>query len=436
MFRRQNAMPIVVFALKDGRRVLVNARHEGTSILVDDSLALNHDPEGRLTGAWLEGKNYLRSLSNRIIEKQEGPKPGLSYRVRRELGRQEAEGFLRNVHNQIVEYRLAISDPSAVIVNGASTQDREYVLAALDTVLACDPATLESHADAFHKLYQSLPILPPDQYRAVVLQATEGCSFNRCKFCGFYREREFRIKTIDEFKRHMRSVRSFLGETIRLRHSLFLADANALVIPQSQLLSFFDAVRTEYPVMPRSFNKAERQAWTEEHPIYFDGVYSFIDAFTTRLKSAADYAELASRGLTRVYLGAESGDPELLRFLGKPSSPDDALNVVRELKGGGVAVGVIILVGAGGRMYAAQHVDRTVDLVNAMPLDSGDIIYFSELVDYAGSHYSTLARQAGIEPLSVEEIQEQMKEMRTRVRFVDPASAPRISIYDIREFNY
>jgi len=34
-------------------------------------------------------------------------------------------------------------------------------------------------------------ILPPDQYMAVVLQAAEGCAFNTCTFCDFYRDRSF-----------------------------------------------------------------------------------------------------------------------------------------------------------------------------------------------------------------------------------------------------
>ena len=78
-------MPIVEFSTPTGRRLLINARREATSILVDGVLALNYDREGRMTGAWIEGRNYRRSLDNRVIEKQSGPQPGLAYRVRREL---------------------------------------------------------------------------------------------------------------------------------------------------------------------------------------------------------------------------------------------------------------------------------------------------------------------------------------------------------------
>ena len=46
----------------------------------------------------------------------------------------------------------------------------------------------------FHQIYKPISILPPDQYQALVLQATEGCSFNTCTFCALYRDRRFHIK--------------------------------------------------------------------------------------------------------------------------------------------------------------------------------------------------------------------------------------------------
>ena len=73
-------MPIVELNTPPNCHLLINARREGTSILVDNELALNYDPEGRLTGAWMDGRNYRRSLDNRVIEKQEGSQPGLSHR--------------------------------------------------------------------------------------------------------------------------------------------------------------------------------------------------------------------------------------------------------------------------------------------------------------------------------------------------------------------
>jgi len=429
-------MPIVEFETPLGQRLLINARREATSILVDQKLTLNYDREGRLYSAWIEGRNYRRGLDNRVLEKQEGPQPGLSYRVRRELGPAEARQFLAETYARAADYRAALNDPSTRVVSASSPDDAQTARAALERVLACGVECLERDRATFHIIYKPISILPPDQYLALVLQATEGCSYNQCAFCGFYRDRKFHIKSIDEFKKHIRDVRAFFGGGICLRKTIFLADANALIIPQAQLVPLFDAINAEFAIHPAYCEGDALRDWEARRPIHFEGIYSFIDAFSTRRKTARDFAALAARGLKRVYVGLESGDAELLRFLGKPHTPQDVWRLVGDLKAGGIAVGVIILVGAGGDRYAEQHVRRTANLVNVLPLDQNDLIYFSELVDYPYSEYSARMRAADIRPLTIGEIEHQTTLLRVGFQFPNPARAPKVSYYDIREFIY
>jgi len=278
--------------------------------------------------------------------------------------------------------------------------------------------------------------LPPDQYLALVLQATEGCSYNQCAFCSFYRDRKFYIKGVAEFDKHIRDVRAFFGGAIGMRKTIFLADANALIIPQQQLIPLFDAINQEFAIHPHGLTGDALKTWETQHPIHFEGIYSFIDAFTTRRKTARDFAALAARGLRRVYIGLESGDAELLSFIGKPNSPDDVVQLVDHIKAGGVAVGIIILAGAGGEKYAEQHVRNTVAIINQLPLDQHDLIYFSELVDFPDSDYSALMREAEIRPLTVGEIEHQMTQMRAGFNLRAMQNPPKVSYYDIREFIY
>jgi radical SAM superfamily enzyme YgiQ (UPF0313 family) len=238
------------------------------------------------------------------------------------------------------------------------------------------------------------------------------------------------------FHEHIRRVRAFIGEGLDLRRSIFLGDANALMIPQKRLLPRFEIIHQEFDILPRGLTKDTQNAWCTAHPIHFDGIYSFIDAFTTKPKRAADFAALAERGLRRVYVGLESGDAELLKFLGKPNTPEDVGRLVNECKAGGVAVGVIILVGAGGAKFERAHIQHTTQLVNALPLDNDDFIFLSELVDFSHSVYSERAAHAGIQPLGVEQVENQTQVLREGLLFRDPSHAPRVSCYDIREFVY
>lgn len=429
-------MPIVEFETANGQRILVNVRADSFSVFVNEELTLNYDNSGRFYSAWLEGRNYRRGMDNRILEKQAGPRPGLPYRVRRELTDEQVRQFLNSVYARAQEYHAAIHAPDTRVVNNASPEDVALARTALARALEWDVARLERERTIFNIIYKPVSILPPDQYLALVLQATEGCSYNQCVFCGFYRDRKFHVKNLDEFRHHIRDVRAFFGGGITLRKTIFLGDANALMIPQPQLLALFDIINAEFAIPPANLTGDALKEWQAQHPIHFEGIYSFIDAFSTRRKTARDFATLATRGLRRVYVGLESGDPDLLHFLGKPHTPEDVMRLVNDLKAGGVTVGVIILAGAGGAKYAEQHVRRTVNLINALPLARGDLIYFSELVDYPNAEHSALLQEADIRPLTIGEIEHQITLMRAGFRFANFDDAPKVSYYDIREFIY
>jgi hypothetical protein len=106
------------------------------------------------------------------------------------------------------------------------------------------------------------------------------------------------------------------------------------------------------------------------------------------------------------------------------------------MKAAGVAAGVIVLLGAGGRRYADSHVRDTTQAINAMRLDAGDLIYLSELVAGDETPYAQAARQADSPPLSSAERIAQGDAITAGLRFTHEQGAPHISRYDIREFVY
>ncbi len=165
-----------------------------------------------------------------------------------------------------------------------------------ERALSFDAQRSQADAARYRQVYKPVGILPPDQYMALVLQVTEGCSFNTCTFCTFYKDRPFRIKPLDEFKAHAEAVRDFLGGGLSLRRTIFLGDANALVTPMPRLLKLVEAVHEVYDV--------EKMG----------GIFAFLDGFSGEKKTSSDYRLLAERGLKRVYLGMESGNPGLAQI--------------------------------------------------------------------------------------------------------------------------
>ncbi len=443
-------MPILELRTAAGKQVTINARRESTVIMQETDTSFTFDYEGRLVGAFLEGRNYRRSLANDILEKQSGPRQGLFGRLRRTLPSDQVQELETRAYDfaRLIAAEVDTTFPDASS-NGHShgpTQSPDLdeadpiavdnVRQALSRVQTYDYLRLQMERETFKSVYRPVTILPPDQYLALYLQATEGCSYNHCTFCGFYRDRRFRMKSLAEFRSHILAVREFFGGGMSLRRSIFLGDANALTIPQTNLLPMFEAINAEFSIIPPGLSKSEREKWERGHPIHFNGIYSFIDAFSMHRKTPRHYQQLAERGLRRVYVGLETGDEQLLHFLGKPNRPQDVIELVNDVKAGGIAVGIIVLVGAGGKPFQEAHIRETGHAINAMPLDQNDIIYFSEVVDYPGSSYALRAAAGGIQPLTVGEIEHQMVRLRTGFEFRDPARAPKVSYYDIREFVY
>jgi len=405
---------MVILGSWNGNRLTISLKTSGLTVSFEhtgQTTVYGYDRAGRLWTAMENNVSYRRGLDGKVIAKwrSDGDLPS-----RRWLSPTKANAWVNHAHRQMKALLASIEHQEVLFEQPLPAEGIHL----LSVAAAFDAQRAAADAAQFARVYKPIGILPPDQYMAVVLQATEGCSFNTCTFCNFYRDRPFRIKTPEAFDQHAQAVKAFLGEGLSLRRTIFLGDANALVVPMPRLLPLFQGVHKHFDVEA------------------LGGIYAFLDGFSGEKKHPADYAELAALGLKRVYIGMESGNADLLRFLRKPGDPTDVIRTVEALKQAGVAVGIIILLGAGGHAFARRHVDDTVAALNSMPLDLEDLIYFSELIESEGLPYVQQAFEAGLRPLSPEERLQQGQEIEARLMFSEERGTPHISRYDIREFVY
>ncbi len=365
------------------------------------------DRAGRLLSLFVDERSYQRTLDHRVLERNGRSGNGLR---RRELSAPERDTLLARTFESLHKLATILPDLNLPV------RDREQFAQVLDTILAFGPERLAADGDLFKALYQPISVLPPDQYLALVLQATEGCSWNRCTFCGLYRDRSFRIHSPESFRAHCLAVRDFYAAGISLRRGIFLADANALIIPHPRLMALV-TIAQEY------FGQPDRPT----------SIYSFISAFDVNRKSAAEWAELHRMGLERAYIGLETGDDVLLRFLNKPGSVQDAIDAVHALRAGGVAVGVILMAGIGGDRFAASHMNQSVEAIRQMDLGPDDLVYISHYVSVPGTEYDYQATVAGIRALTPEETAAQMRTIQAAVRQIVPPQT-KVSPYRVDGF--
>ena len=402
---------MVLHAQHGAAAYIISLKPHSIAVSVDGSRVVSWDRGGRLYSVYDDGVTWRRGLSGAVIEKRRAADGRSRVRLEGEAA------------DQVVEVAAGVARGTLGAMGGGAwrwTSPVDQVVAQEARALLAlasqfDADRARADADRFALVFGRVGILPPDQYLSLVVQATEGCSFNTCTFCDLYHE-GYRVKTAEEFRQHVAGVLTYLGASASLRsRGIFLGAANALAVPMARLLPIFETLLEE-------LDSARR------------GVCAFVDGFTGARKTTAEYRLLSHFGLRRVYVGLESGHDALLEFVRKPGNAADAAETVRALKAADIHVGVIVMVGLGGRPFADGHERDTIGSLNAMGLGEGDLVYFSDLVDVPSTAYPTLAADAKIDPLSPDERRQQQDRIRAGLRFA--GAPPQFATYDIREFTY
>lgn len=183
---------------------------------------------------------------------------------------------------------------------------------------------------------------PPSEADALILPLTDGCSWNQCTFCEMYASKRFRARDEAETLDSIRACGERFGAEIR---RVFLADGDALMLPTRRLLGALNAIRTHLPAVRR--------------------VSSYCLPRNLRKKSVAEMKELADAGLTLAYVGAESGDDEVLERVQKGETFGTTHEALYKLGEAGIKRSVMILNGLGGRALWRQHAENSARLINA-----------------------------------------------------------------------
>ena len=193
---------------------------------------------------------------------------------------------------------------------------------------------------------------PPSEAHSLILPVTNGCSWNKCTFCDMYTapQKKFRARDEDQVLEEVRQC----GERMLVQR-VFLADGDAMVLPTHRLLRIPEAIREHLP---------------EVHP-----VPSYCLPPNLRRKSVDELRQLRVAGLKMLYVGAESGDDEVLRRVNKGETFESTAEALLKAREAGLKTSVMILNGLGGRSLSEQHAANSARLMNLTQPD-----YLSTLV--------------------------------------------------------
>lgn len=190
--------------------------------------------------------------------------------------------------------------------------------------------------------YQGNVIRPPSEAKSIILQVTVGCSHNKCTFCGAYKNQRFSVKSDLLIRQDLDfAARHYPGVT-----RLFIADGDALILPQKRLVALLTSIRTTLPAVRR--------------------IRLYGNAKSIRAKSTKELDELKSLGLDRIYMGLESGCDSVLARIKKCSNSQQMIEAAQKVRGVGIFLSVTILLGIAGTSQSTVHALETAKVLNDM----------------------------------------------------------------------
>jgi radical SAM superfamily enzyme YgiQ (UPF0313 family) len=184
---------------------------------------------------------------------------------------------------------------------------------------------------------------PPSEADSLILPVTNGCSWNQCTYCEMYTapQKKFGLRDEAETLASLRQIgEQFPGQVQRV----FLGDGDAMVLSTRRLMTLLQAIKDQLPKVRR--------------------ISSYCLPRNVRNKSVAELTELRAAGLSLVYVGAESGDDEVLQKIHKGETFESTRDALDKLGQAGMTRSVMLLNGLGGRVHSEQHARNSARLAN------------------------------------------------------------------------
>lgn len=184
---------------------------------------------------------------------------------------------------------------------------------------------------------------PPSEWKSLILQVTNGCSWNQCTFCDMYTQpqKKYRAQKIEKIEQEIRAIAAS-GAVVQ---RVFLADGDAMTLPFARLEAICMLIRSLLPQVQR--------------------ISCYCLPRNLNNKTPEQLARLRSLGLTLVYVGCESGDDDVLLRVQKGETFATSLAALQKLKTANIKSSVMILNGLGGTALSKQHAVNSAKLMNA-----------------------------------------------------------------------
>ena len=177
---------------------------------------------------------------------------------------------------------------------------------------------------------------PPSEAYSLLVQVTIGCSHNKCTFCNMYKQKQFKVRPMEEVLEDLAWARQHYQRVQRI----FLCDGDALCLANHKLITILDYIKQNFPECER--------------------------VTTYGRKTDEELRELKEHGLAMVYIGAESGSQKVLDMVKKGETREELIEGTKKLEAAGIQTSVTFISGLAGTELWEEHAIETGKMITEM----------------------------------------------------------------------
>lgn len=190
--------------------------------------------------------------------------------------------------------------------------------------------------------YEGSVYRPPSEAYSLIVQVTIGCAHNKCTFCSMFKDKRFRVRKVEEVLQDLDSARKHY----RIVNKIFLADGDALVLQNKDLMIVLNHIEKLFPECERV------------------GIYGSPQDVLR--KSKEELTELLAHGVGIIYLGAESGSDKVLKDIQKGADRAEIIEAVKRIEAAGIKASVTFISGLAGRDGWEDHAIQSGRMISEM----------------------------------------------------------------------
>ena len=232
--------------------------------------------------------------------------------------------------------------------------------------------------------FEQGPIRPPSEAGSLLLRVTRNCPWNRCAFCSTYKGKKFSRRPIEEILTDIDTMATIYNEIKKISwtmgdagqftnrvissvfkdsmlpdafrsvaywiaaggETIFLQDANSLMLSTASLIEILNHIRRNFPQVIR--------------------VTSYARASTLKQKTVDEYIRLKECGLSRLHVGMESGSDRVLKLINKGCKSEQLIEGGKRVVDAGISLSLYVIPGIGGLELSEEHTSETAQAINAV----------------------------------------------------------------------